>query len=887
MVGASSRVRRARELLGPLRRAVVACAVLWSGVASAAGPRWVTGPPYFTTQSQAVVWYTNSPVYFTDPGDLSPSVNHAAADALVAAAAGVWNVPTSALALAQGGQLAEHVSGENVYLGANGLVFPGDVTSANYAAIQIAVVYDTDGSVTELVLGQGASDPANCQQNGVTESVDAITPAGKIEHALLILNGRCTGPAVEQQLQLRYQLMRAFGRVLGLGWSQTNDNVFTGSPQPTAEDYNRWPIMHPIDIVCGPYTYQCLPNPFTLRPDDVASISQLYFIAKGTAPADKLDTLSNASAITGILTFGNGQGMQGVNVLVRRHFPASTFADEAAVVSAVTGNLYRWSDGNPVTGPSAPTIADSMGNLNPPYEGEFDLGMVPELPNTEVQDAYMTTEAINPLYTGQYGIGPYEDAPVTPSGPSFFFRDNGLVPYRLSYYALAIPGSAGGCDTSGLGSKSSPMQVAASGWTTGSLCEYGVSAWSQFAVQANRSLTVEATALDEQGLVTENKLQPLIGVWNAGDPPDSPPTLAAAATPFNSIAAGLTGLTFATSQTGTLRVVVTDEHGDGRPDYNFRARVLYADSISPAAMAAGGGLVTITGMGFRAGLQVTVGGVAAVVVSSTANTILAMVPPFAELGTGAALTEDVGVTDPMSGGSTYLYGALTYPATALPAQSAAVALLPPTSYIAAGRQVGLVPLAGISASGAAVPGVTVSWAAVSGAIAFPSGAQSVSDANGIASIAAAVGPLAPAGKAVGSACASLTGVALPVCGQFMAIGVDPSLWTITSLEGAGQSVASASVLQPVVFQVTDGAGDPVIGAPVTIYQAVTSWVVCPATGDCPIAATYETAQSSGVSDGNGLVVVVPEQIAGTSERTKIAVSVGTQGFAAATLSKTP
>jgi hypothetical protein len=64
-------------------------------------------------------------------------------------------------------------------------------------------------------------------------------------------------------------------------------------------------------------------------------------------------------------------------------------------------------------------------------------------------------------------------------------------------------------------------------------------------------------------------------------------------------------------------------------------------------------------------------------------------------------------------------------------------------------------------------------------------------------------------------------------------------------------------------------------------------VVCPATGDCPIAATYETAQSSGVSDGNGLVVVVPEQIAGTSERTKIAVSVGTQGFAAATLSKTP
>ena len=58
------------------------------GVAWASGPRWVTGPPYFTGPSgNAVVWYTTQPLYFTDPDDLSASVNHAAADALVAAAA--------------------------------------------------------------------------------------------------------------------------------------------------------------------------------------------------------------------------------------------------------------------------------------------------------------------------------------------------------------------------------------------------------------------------------------------------------------------------------------------------------------------------------------------------------------------------------------------------------------------------------------------------------------------------------------------------------------------------------------------------------------------------------------------------------------------------------
>lgn len=83
------------------------------------------------------------------------------------------------------------------------------------------------------------------------ESVDLFLQPGKIAHALLIVNGGCTGPAPEQQLQLRYGLMRMFGRVIGLGWSQTNDNVFTGTPAPVYSQQQHWPVMHPIDIVCG------------------------------------------------------------------------------------------------------------------------------------------------------------------------------------------------------------------------------------------------------------------------------------------------------------------------------------------------------------------------------------------------------------------------------------------------------------------------------------------------------------------------------------------------------------------------------------------------------------------------------------------------------------
>ena len=168
--------------------------------------------------------------------------------------------------------LAEHVSGANAYLSSNGPVFPADVQSSNYAAMQIAVIYDSDGSVTDMLLGGGASAPAECRQNGVTESVDSIVPAGFIQHAILVLNGRCTGPAPEQQLQMQYQLERAFGRVLGWAGRRPTTTCLRRAPQPTDVQAQHWPIMHPIDIVCGAYTYQCLPQPFTLRDDDVAAI---------------------------------------------------------------------------------------------------------------------------------------------------------------------------------------------------------------------------------------------------------------------------------------------------------------------------------------------------------------------------------------------------------------------------------------------------------------------------------------------------------------------------------------------------------------------------------------------------------------------------------------
>jgi len=649
---------------------------LWLCAAThASNPRWVTGPSYFTGPSgNAVTWFTTSPLYFTDPGDLSPSVNHASADALVAAAAGVWNVPTSAMVLAKGGSLAEHIGAANAYLSDTGPVFPADVQSANYAAIQIAVLFDSDGSITDMLLGSGASSPAECRQNAVTESVDAITPAGSIQHAILVLNGRCTGPAPAQQLQMQYQLQRAFGRVLGIGWSQTNDNVFTRNPQPTTIQALNWPIMHPIDIVCGDYTYQCLSQPFTLRDDDIAAITTLYpmmtycyFPSTPPAPG-KVWSFQEASAVSGTVAFPTGQGMQGVNVLIQRREGGAADAQAWADISSVTGFLFQQNAGNPVTG-LAPGLAESLGATDPTLEGFYNLGWVPNIDPANSPIPRMTglisTEPINPLYIGAYSVGPYAAGAVSPSGaPESQFTNNVLnlndYPWSPVVTNFAPPDAASTCDPTADGIETAPNAVPATGWWTAVLCAHGHSAWSTFSARAGRTATLEVTALDTGSLGTIAKLMPLLGVWAATDPTGTLPTIAATPSAFNTVNLGMTATNVATSRPQVLRFVIADQRGDGRPDFAYQARVLYADTIQPAIVSLNGGLIVISGTGFRPGNEVTVNGIPAAVSSWSATAIVAVPPPQTAFASKLSGPVDVAVVDLSTGGRTRMTAALTY-----------------------------------------------------------------------------------------------------------------------------------------------------------------------------------------------------------------------------------
>src|ERR1700738_3639656 len=437
------------------------------------------------------------------------------------------------------------------------------------------------------------------------------------------------------QFQMRYQLVRAFGRVLGLGWSQTNDNVFTGSPAPTYQQALHWPLMHPIDVICGPYTYQCLPEPFTLRADDLSGLALLYPIGQGQAKAGQVDTLDGATRVGGHINFPTGRGVEGVEVTGRRliQFRPDTDVEKWQSVSSVSGSLYTRVSPNGVMGVDT-SLGASMGTTYGYYEGWHEFTRVPMLPGNWMK-VVIETEPVNPMYVGAYSVGPYTANTVRPSGEGVFDRAGLFGSYGNNNGAdYAVQGAASSCGSS-TQSEAAPLGVTQEGSWTGQLCTRGQTDWSSLTVKGNRSLTVEVTAEDESGSASSAKALPVIGVWRSTDALGSAPGDAAREA-LNGRSSGMTLLTMLVSSAGSLRIGIADQRGDGRPDFNYGARVLYADTVSPASVPAGGGVVTIRGMGFRAGNVVTVNGVMATVQSWSATTIVATVPASRALVAGTA-----------------------------------------------------------------------------------------------------------------------------------------------------------------------------------------------------------------------------------------------------------
>jgi hypothetical protein len=647
-----------------LRPALVwSIVVLGTVLVRAGGPKCVAGADYFdpSVTGQPLTWAQGSITYYTDQGDLSPILPNASANSFVANAWSIWSgVPTAALGATNAGQLAEDVNGTNVYVNSDGsITMPADIQSTA-TGTPIGIVYDYDGSVTDAFLGAGAGGSSQCFFNAVFGGNDNYGSFAMYQHALIVINGQCAQQS-SQLNDVEYRLVRVMGGVLGLGWSQANLNVQTNSPAPGSDDYAGFPVMHYTDVWnCVPITV-CYPNPYTLSMDDAAAISRLYPVTtqnQSGFPGKQILSATTAR-IHGSLYFtdthGNAtQAMQGVNVVARWIDPTSGLPSRRYVASSVSGFLFSGNAGNPITGFDDATGDPyaEWGSNSQNAEGFFDLAGL-ELPGGGTAQYQLTVEALDPHWSA--GAGPYSPSPVSPSGAA--------APIIVTLSAgndveqdILMSGSA------------QPLPQAASSWTTpaslpsggdwiATLSGYGDLGYFLLPAQANRTLSIAVTALNESGNATVLKAQPVIGMWAASDPQGTaPPAFTPSA--FNEMPTGMTRLDAQVNTTSNFLFGISDMRGDGRPDYRYHAHVLYADTASPSRVSVNGGAVTVQGTGFAQGLTAAIGNSTATQLSISAGQMMLAAPALSDG------QQNIMISDPVSGSSTTMTGALIYGAAA-------------------------------------------------------------------------------------------------------------------------------------------------------------------------------------------------------------------------------
>lgn len=634
-------------------------------IAHAGGPQYVAGASFFdaSAKGKPIVWSQGQVRYYTDQGNLSPQLDGASADAFVADAFSRWtSIVTAAVAATRAGQLAEDVSGQNIAVNPDGTVnLPSDILPTATSE-PVAIVYDADGSVTDALLGQGASSTSDCTTNSVFGGPDNFGTAGNMVHALVVMNGNCA--QTQAQLpDLKYHLMRVLGQVLGLGWSQANLNVITGSPAATNADYAGFPLMHAVDpVYCLPVA-SCYPasiDPAQPKLDDQTALSRLYPVTADNA-ADfpgKIQFAANTVRIEGSVYFSDEDGqaaqpMQGVNVVARWVDPTTGLPSRNYVVSCVSGFLFRGNAGNQVTGflDSSGQRYDRFGSDDPSLEGYFDLAGLPIPDGSGTAEYELSVEPVDPIWSKD--TGPYGQLQVQPSGAIRVFvyatlGQDASQDLVMTGSALPVP------NWFGVTSFAAPVPVPAAGDWAGALSPYGDADYFQLTAQANRTLSVAVTALDDSGNPAENKVQPVIGMWPLGDDGSAP---APANTPsaFNTLASGESRLDAQLNASTAFRIGIADFRGDGRPDYRYHAQVFYGDRLSPArASVAGGTPLSVQGLGFNAGVTTTIASANASLLAATPNQLLAAAPALPDG------VKNVVLSDPDTGASSTLFGVLTY-----------------------------------------------------------------------------------------------------------------------------------------------------------------------------------------------------------------------------------
>jgi hypothetical protein len=669
-------------------------------LALAGGPKYVAGPTYFNPSvlGQPLRWPSGQVSYYVDQGPLNSAISNAQAAAMVDAAAALWSsVPTAAVTLTDAGELNEDVSGSNVQVSAAGtFTAPADITPSS-TGYPVAVIYDADGSVIDALFGAGASQPESCQNNGVFVWIDNFEPDASIAHAVIVLNGLCATDANLLEM-MSFELERAFGRVLGLDFSQVNPGAASnGEPNGTLG----WPVMQPVSGLCGPAGGACIPDPTQLRYDDIAALNRIYPITAASLAGfpGKEITAANTISIQGTLAFRTGYGMQGVNVVAR---PLDSNGNPLYqyTVTSVSGALFGGTHGSAVTGfdDANGNPLSMWGSNDPALEGFFDLSGIPLPPGVASANYQLTFEPVDPLYILENSVGPYALGQVAPSGTLAPVTLANLSAGSAQTLTITAPDSAVAGFNDAIGAAAQPRPLPATGFWVGRLSQVGQTDWFAFPVRANRLFTIVTQALDESGAPTNAKALPSIGVWDGFDPAAAPAQ--GFAPGLNGYAAGETWLRVASSGADIIRLGIADLRGDGRPDYAYNGWLLYADTVSPTHLPTSGGPIVIQGMGFHPSDAVLVGGQSALVVSITPNQILALAPAAAPGVTGSV---DVEVDDlPIYYAAAIIPGGLSYDSgagdalTLDSAPSGAIPIGVPVPFAVTALAANLTPASGVT-----------------------------------------------------------------------------------------------------------------------------------------------------------------------------------------------
>ncbi len=651
----------------------LAASLLSPAAAVAGGPKFVAGTSFFNPSvvGQPLHWANGQLNYYVDQGPLNASVNNQQARAMVDAAAALWNaIPTAGVTLTDKGTLNEDVSGANIAVsGTNfavtgqqldqlGLITaPADITPSA-TSFPLGVIFDADGSVIDAIYGKGVSAQNSCQNNGVYVWLDNVNPDATIAHGLIVLNGLCATNTNLLQM-MSFELERAFGRILGLDYAQVNPGALSSGEANETEELDGWPVMQPVSGLCGPTGGACIPNPSVLRWDDIAALNRIYPITAANLASfpGKQITAANTVSIRGTISFENGLGMQGVNV-VARPLDSNGNLLYQYTVSFVSGSSFSGNHGNPVTG-----FADLNGNPlamwgsnDSALQGFFDLSGIPLPPGATTANYQVTFEPVNPDYILSSSVGPYIDGSPAPSGTLAPISVPNMSAGSSQSLTVSVENSATSGYDDAIGTEGSPRMLSTSGLWSGRLSQVGQTDWFTFPVRGGRTFTVVTEALDETGAPSNAKAMPSLGIWDAFAPPGTAPVGFEAG--LNGLATGESWLQVSASGDDVVRLGVADERGDGRPDYAYEGWVLYADTVSPPRLPASGGAIVIHGMGFRLADTVQVGGQAAMVTSISPNEITAIAPHAASGVTGSVNVE---VDDqPIYYASTVISGGISY-----------------------------------------------------------------------------------------------------------------------------------------------------------------------------------------------------------------------------------